>query len=108
MRNLKSSSYTINDVDSRQLEELGAVSRICGRYFDINGIMCSAGVNDRIVAIDMEDLKKTPLVIGIASDMINVPSVLSCLRSGYINALIIDEALARCIVAEMKAEKNKL
>jgi len=73
------------------------VAVICGRYFDANGEPCNAGINDRIMSIDLDTLKKVPLRIGVAAGTENTAAVKSILYSGYINTLIIDESLARCL-----------
>ena len=84
--------------DLLQLSELGAVCHFCGRYLDKSGCSCNAGINERIMAIDLNVLKNIPVVIGISANIANTQAVMSCLKSGYINSLIIDEALARKIV----------
>jgi DNA-binding transcriptional regulator LsrR (DeoR family) len=85
---------SLTKADSIQLLELGAVADICGKYFDINGKTCNAGINERAIAIDLETIKQIPTVIGITAGLEKVKSCLSILRSGYINVLIIDEVLA--------------
>lgn len=85
---------SLTRADSIQLLELGAVADICGKYFDINGKTCNAGINERAIAIDLESIKKIPTVIGITAGLEKVKPCISILRSGYINVLIIDEVLA--------------
>jgi deoxyribonucleoside regulator len=89
---LQTGSFT--KADSIQLLELGAVADICGKYFDINGKTCNAGINERAIAIDLETLKQIPIVIGVTAGLEKVKPCLSILRSSYINVLIIDEILA--------------
>jgi DNA-binding transcriptional regulator LsrR (DeoR family) len=91
-------SGAITKADSIQLLELGAVADICGKYFDINGKTCNAGINERAIAIDLEILKQIPIVIGVAAGLEKVKSCISILRSGYINVLIIDEILAKGLI----------
>lgn len=86
---------SLSKADSLQLIELGAVADICGKYFDINGKTCNAGINERAIAIDLETLQKIPVVIGVAAGLEKVKATLSILRSGIINVLIIDEYLAQ-------------
>lgn len=88
-------SGSLSKADSIQLLELGAMADICGKYFDINGQTCNAGINERAIAIDLETLKRVPTVIGVAAGVEKVKSCLSILRSNYINVLIVDEILAR-------------
>ena len=84
--------------DLLQLSELGAICRFCGRYLDKNGDPCNAGINERIMAIGLDALEKIDTTIGVSANISNAPSVISCLKSGYINTLIIDETLARKII----------
>jgi deoxyribonucleoside regulator len=92
-------SGALTKADSLQLLELGAVADICGKYFDINGNTCNAGINDRAIAIDLEILNKIPVVAGVAAGMEKVKPCISILRSGYINVLVIDEILAKGLLA---------
>lgn len=86
---------SLSKADSIQLLELGAVADICGKYFDIDGKTCNAGINERAIAIDLDTLKKIPVVIGIAAGLEKTKPTSSILKSGYINVLIIDEVLAK-------------
>jgi DNA-binding transcriptional regulator LsrR (DeoR family) len=88
-------SGALTKADSIQLLELGAIADICGKYFDINGKTCNAGINERAIAIDLDTLKTVPVVVGVAAGLEKVKSCVSVLRSGYINVLIIDEVLAK-------------
>ena len=94
---LPSNDY-LSETDSLQLSELGAICRFCGHYLDRDGIPCGASINDRVIAIGLEALRKIPVTVGIAYGVTHSPAVLSCLRAGYINTLIVDEALAKTLV----------
>lgn len=83
--------------DMVQLNEVGAVSAICGRYFDADGYPCNANINERVIGIDLNDLKRIPKKIGLAIGSNLAAAVESCLRARLLNILIIDEALAKKI-----------
>ena len=93
-------SSWLSQADMIQLNEVGAVSSICGRYFDINGYPCNANINERVIGIDIDELRKIPIKIGLAIGSNLSQAVLSCLRAQLLNVLIIDEALARKLVAD--------
>ncbi|MCI8510414.1 MAG: hypothetical protein HFE83_00235 [Lachnospiraceae bacterium] len=40
-----------------QLSEAQAVASVCGHYSNIQGIPCSAGINDRMIAADCGQLR---------------------------------------------------
>lgn len=84
--------------DLLQLSEVGAVCRFCGRHLNSKGIPCNAGINSRIMAIDLDTLSKIPIVIGVSANVSNALAVKSCALSGFINCLIIDESLAKKII----------
>ena len=88
----------LSETDSLQLSELGAICHFCGHYLDRDGNPCGASINDRIIAISLEELKSIPVTVGIAYGVNHSPAVLSCIKGGYINTLIIDEALAKTLV----------
>lgn len=84
----------LTKADSLQLSEVHAVASVCGHYFDLFGIPCNAGVNDRIIAADSQTIKNIPHRIGAAVGNHMLEPTLSILRSRLINVLIVDEALA--------------
>lgn len=92
-RNLSRQEW-LTKADLLQLSEVRVVSCVCGYYFDQNGHSCNAGINDRILAISQEQLRKIPYSIGILTGKNTLPSALSVMRSGLINVLVVDESLA--------------
>ena len=89
--------HHLSKADVLQLMELKAEAYLCGRFFDRNGLPCNAGINSRIIGIELEKLEKIPIKIGMSYNSINNHAVVSALKSGYIDYLIIDEVLARAI-----------
>lgn len=89
---------SLSKADMLQLTELGAVADICGKYFDINGQPCNAGINERAIAIELGMLKKVPTTIGLAAGCEKINATKSILNSGYLDVLIIDENLARNLI----------
>lgn len=85
----------LSQADMVQLNEVGAVSSICGRYFDMDGYPCNANINERVIGIHIGDLRKVPAKIGLASGVHLARAVESCLRARLLNILIIDESLAK-------------
>lgn len=84
----------INIEDSERIIREGAVGDICGRYIDINGRNCYTSLNERIIAISLEDLNKIPTVIGIAAGEMKADIIIGALRGRYIDVLITDERAA--------------
>jgi deoxyribonucleoside regulator len=72
-----------------------AVGDICGRFFDENGRECTASFTERTVGIELADLRKARLAVGVACGADKVAPLLGALRGRLINALVTDETTAR-------------
>lgn len=81
----------ITKKESEHLIKMGAVADICGYKIDINGNLCNLELCEKIIAIDLNQLTKLPLVIGVASGVEKAEAVLACLRGKYLKMLVIDE-----------------
>jgi len=92
----RSGHMTYEDV--KQLGQQGAVGDICGRYIDIDGIECHTSLDDRIIAISLEDLKQIPTVIGIAAGEQKKDIIRGALYGNYIDVLITDENAALAVL----------
>ncbi len=77
-----------------EIIEAGAVGDICGNFFDENGDICKTSVADRVVSIDINDLKSCNNVIAIAGGPAKSRSIRSALNGGFIDILITDTGTA--------------
>ena len=84
----------LTKADMLQLSEVKAESCLCGYYFDINGRSCNVGINDRIIAIDRQNIKNIQWSIGIITGKNSLNTAISAINSKMINVLVIDESLA--------------
>jgi deoxyribonucleoside regulator len=76
-----------------------AVGDICGRFFDIEGREQPTAFADRIVGIELGDLRQAQLAIAVATGADKVAPILGALRGKWINVLVTDENTARSLVA---------
>ena len=60
-------------------------------------------VEDRILAVTLDDLIAIPHVIGVAHGRAKAPGVLGALRGHLIDSLVCDEALARHLLSEARS-----
>lgn len=81
------------------LEKKGVVGHIGGHFFDIQGQELETTLAERMIGIDMEDLKKCPETICIALGEKKSEAVLGAVRGGYVGTLVIDEKCAEKIFA---------
>ncbi len=78
---------------------LGAVGDILATPFDEMGNLVDVGFSRRLITIPFDDLKRIPVVAGIAGGRHKVRAIVGALRSGYMNTLITDEETARQVLA---------
>jgi DNA-binding transcriptional regulator LsrR (DeoR family) len=78
------------------------VGEVLGRFVDGQGRVVAAELNDRAVAIKLEDLKGKP-VIAIAGGADKPSAIMAVLESRVISGLITDEDTAKAIVDRINA-----
>ncbi|AWI09370.1 deoxyribonucleoside regulator [Ereboglobus sp. PH5-5] len=89
----------LDENDFIQLRKIGAVGEICGRFFDKNGRECASYWRDRVISIDLDDLRKIPQVIGISSGAVRAPAIAGALKGGMLKTLLTDESAAEALLA---------
>lgn len=83
--------------DQKRLLQAGAVGDVSARFFDINGEPVSV-LDDRLIAIERENLAQIPTVIAVAAGPEKYAAIQGALRTDYVNVLITDEATAQELV----------
>lgn len=81
----------LNKKDLSEIKKLGAIGDVCAKHFDIYGNLCQIDLNERVIGINIEELKKINYVIGIAGGKVKASAILGVLRGSYINVLISDD-----------------
>lgn len=74
------------------------VGDACARFFDHDGTPLGGEVDDRVIAISLDELRRIPLVAGVAAGASKVQGVLGALRGGLIDVLLCDAVLARSLL----------
>lgn len=92
----RSGHITYEDV--KRLRSQGVVGDLCGHYIDINGNECHTSIDERIIAISLEDLKHIPTVIGVAAGEQKKDMISGVLNGNYIDVLITDEQAAHAVL----------
>ncbi len=88
--------------EREELLQKGAVGNICGNFYDIEGNQVNNSADKRRISIALEDLKKIPLVVGVAGGKSKVEPILGALRGKLVNVLITDELTAQSLVEDLK------
>ncbi|RPI01251.1 MAG: sugar-binding transcriptional regulator [Calditrichaeota bacterium] len=76
----------------------GAVGDLLMNLIDANGTVLTNDFSHRLIRIEFEQLRRTPLVVGISGGIPKAQAILAALRTGILNVLITDEATAKAIL----------
>lgn len=92
---LERSGNAITDAEQQELSDLGAVGDVCLRYFDAEGKPLASSFDRRVIGISPDELLAVPRRVGVAGGPRKFTAVRAALRGGWINALIVDLAMAK-------------
>lgn len=95
---LKVSGNSVSDEDMESLRRLGAVGDVAMRFFDIDGGLVEAELNDRVVGIGVDELRRIPRRVGIAGGDRKFDAIRGAVRGGWIDVLITDLRTAQRLV----------
>ena len=82
----------------------GPVGDTCCRFFDAAGGQILGAVHDRVLAIELDQLRRIPTVIGVATGAEKAPGVLGAMRGELVDGLITDASLALALVSEPRKQ----
>ncbi|MGB7137766.1 MAG: sugar-binding domain-containing protein [Acidobacteriaceae bacterium] len=105
-RMLRRSGNVFGEQEMRVLSEAGAVGDICLQFFDANGLPVRSAFSSRVISIPLQDLKRTPCVIGVAGGQRKVEAILAALRGSWVNTLITDHPTALALLAAQGSGKK--
>jgi DNA-binding transcriptional regulator LsrR (DeoR family) len=84
----------LHDNDLKQLRKIGVVGDIGSRFFDKSGVAIEHPLNDKVIALSLEQLKEIREVIGVIEGTHKVESINAALKGNYLDVLITDEQTA--------------
>jgi DNA-binding transcriptional regulator LsrR (DeoR family) len=76
----------------------GAIGDICARPFDGEGRPIEFPGVERLVAMELDALRRVPHSIGLAVGAAKVPAIRVAARAGYINTLVTDAPTAQMLI----------
>jgi len=91
---LASSGNVFSADDLSEVRASGGVGDIGLRYLRGDGRPIETALNDRVIGIELAQLKRVPSAIGVAGGASKVPAIRAALLGGWINCLITDRDTA--------------
>lgn len=91
---------TASDVTA--LQKAGAVADSTGKFFRADGSLADTDLNLRAPSIGLDDLRQQEVTL-LSAGTAKTQATLAVLHAGFVNRLIVDEALAKSILAATAA-----
>lgn len=83
-----------------ELQAAGAIGDIAMRFYDSRGRSVRTSLDQHLIGITLEELRRVPRVVGIAGGPAKVEAIRGALRGGYIKVLITDHETAEQLLAD--------
>ncbi len=95
---LASSGNVFSQEELDRLRQVGAVGDICMRFFDADGNPVQDPASERVIGMDLEQLRQTRRCVGVAGGERKVAAIRGAMRGGYINVLVTDINTAKALI----------
>lgn len=103
---LASSGNVFEARELAALRERGAVGDVCLRFFDADGAPVVTELDERVIGMELAQLRKVARSVGVAGGKRKFTAVLGALRGRWINVLITDRRMAERLLKESPGEAD--
>jgi DNA-binding transcriptional regulator LsrR (DeoR family) len=108
-RALASSGNVFSPQEIRLLAGKGAVGGICLRFFDADGRAVITELNERVISIELSQLRAIPRVVAVAGGRRKAAAIRGALLGKLVKVLITDLSTAQQLLAgELEAAPRKV
>lgn len=90
----------------QRLRERGAVGDVLAYLFDAEGNVVESGLEDRMLAIGLDDLLRIPRRVGVSAGIDKATAIGGALRGGFVNTLVTDSSVARKLCKDAEARSR--
>ena len=97
---LRVSGNAMSDAELRTLADRGAVGDVAMRFFDADGVHVESELDERVIGIGIDTLRRIPRRVGIAGGERKTEAIRGAMTGGWIDVLITDAATARRLTAD--------
>ncbi|SOC82883.1 transcriptional regulator [Ensifer adhaerens] len=91
---LARSGNTFSRQEMAMLHEAGAVGEISYRFYDENGKPVETPLNERVIGLTLDELRKTDRVMALAGGESKTQAIAAALKLGVIDVLVTDKFTA--------------
>ncbi len=91
--------YIISWLEMEDLIKQGAVGDISLRYYDCKGNLIDSNLNQRVIGVNLDQLRNINRVVGVAGGEGKLQSILGAIRGKLINTLITDINTAELLLS---------
>jgi len=95
---LLSSGNTFSIEELAMLQRAGAVGDICLHFFDSDGKPVITPLDERVISMPLEQLKRVKRSVGVAGGQRKQLAIRGALLGGFINVLITDQFTAQALI----------
>jgi DNA-binding transcriptional regulator LsrR (DeoR family) len=106
-RMLAESGNVFSHDELEMLRKQGAVGDICLRFFNADGVPVTTTLNDRVIGMDLGQLKKSTRVVGVAGGSRKTAAIRGALAGRLINVLLTDRNTAERLLGVGKKERAR-
>ncbi|MDR3305513.1 MAG: winged helix-turn-helix transcriptional regulator [Clostridiales Family XIII bacterium] len=100
----KEGAYSKEDYE--KILAQGAVGDILGYSFDMNGKSVDPNIDNRVISMNLDELKKKKYRMGIAVGDLKAKSIIGALRGKYVNYLYTDSLTAKEVLRLLNITQN--
>lgn len=93
----------LSDAERAAVRAAAPVGDMLGRFYDAAGTPLGPPTADRVIGLDLEDLRRIPTVVGIAAGAEKLQGVLGAIATGALDVLVIDRRLAEGLLVALPA-----
>jgi len=79
---------------------------MAARFFDADGRQVDHGWDDRVIGVDLDQLRRIPFVIGMAAGAVKSQGVIAAARGGYVTELVLSSSCALAVIRQLDSEKE--
>lgn len=90
----------LDEQDLASLRKAGVVGDISSKFFDALGEEVDHPLNNQVIGLTLDEIRKIPKVIGIVEGSYKLESIEAALQGGYLNVLITDDRTAQELVED--------